>query len=130
MSRVLAGALLVVAMAAMLSVGGRAARDLETIPLADSGRELIVFETDNCIYCGLFRRDVLPDYLKSKRAAEVPMRFVDVAHMGALEPALSGPLTVVPTVVLMNEGREVARIAGYTGPENFFHMVSHMLGGN
>lgn len=128
MSRGLTGALIVVAMAAMLSIAGRAARDIETVPQADAGRELIVFETEGCIYCGLFRRDVLPDYLKSKRAAEVPIRFVDVQHAGPLEPALAGPLTIVPTVVLLVEGREAGRIAGYTGPEAFFHMVGRMLG--
>jgi hypothetical protein len=35
---------------------------------------------------------------------------------------------VVPTVVLMQDGREVGRITGYLGPESFFHSVSHMMG--
>ena len=109
----------------MLSVSGRAARDIA--PPVDSSRELIVFEADNCIYCDVFRRDVLPDYLKSQRAAEVPIRFVNVSHIGALEQSLGSPLTIVPTVVLMNEGRETGRITGYTGPENFFRLIGHML---
>ena len=130
MRRGLLGALLVVAMAAALSVAGRAARDIDAIAPPASSRELIVFETEGCIYCGLLRRDVLPDYLKSPRAAEVPMRFVDVNQAGALSSALDGPLTIVPTVVLMSEGREVGRITGYTGPEIFFHMIRHLLASN
>jgi len=123
----LSSALIIAAMALLLSIAGRAALDIDARPSAESNRELIVFETDVCIYCGLFRRDVLPDYLKSQRAADVPIRFVDVNEAGPLAPSLSSPLTIVPTVVLMVEGREAARITGYTGPETFSHMVSHML---
>ena len=129
MGRALWGALLVVTMAAVLSVSGRAARDSD-LPAAASARELVVFEARGCVYCAYFRRDVLPGYLTSQRAAELPIRFVDVEHAGSLEPALNSPLTIVPTIVLLVDGREVTRITGYTGPENFFQIVSHMLSVN
>jgi thioredoxin-related protein len=123
---------LVAALAAMLLGGaptdtGRAARDLETTAVSASGRELVVFETVDCIYCQLLRRDVLPDYLRSRRAAEVPIRFVDVEHIDLDRLPLASPLTTVPTVVLMSDGYEVGRITGYTGPEHFFHLVSRLL---
>jgi thioredoxin-related protein len=113
-------------MAAVLSASGRAARDID-VPATASARELVVFEAPGCVYCAYFRRDVLPGYLNSQRAAEVPIRFVDVEHADALEAALASPLTIVPTVVLLEEGREVNRITGYPGPENFFQMVSRIL---
>lgn len=128
MGRVLAGAVLVVVMVALLSVAGRAARGVDTAPPAASSRELIVFEADNCIYCDVFRRDVLPNYLNSKRAEEVPIRFVNVSRSGAVERSLSSPLGLVPTVVFMEDGHEIGRIAGYTGPENFFRVANHLLG--
>jgi thioredoxin-related protein len=124
---------LVVALAAMqllggaLSEPGRAARDLETTPLPANRRELVVFETADCDYCMLLRRDVLPEYLRSKRAAEVPVRFINVEVIDLDQLPLSQPLTVVPTVVLMSEGYEVGRITGYIGPELFFHLVSRLL---
>ena len=37
------------------------------------------------------------------------------------------PGQAVPTVVLVKDGREVDRIAGYTGPESFLHLVNRML---
>jgi hypothetical protein len=70
---------------------------------------------------------VLPDYLRSKRAAEVPIRFVDVDYIDPDRLPLASPLTIVPTVVLISDGREVGRITGYTGPELFFHLVSRLL---
>ena len=38
----------------------RAGLDLETAALPTGTLELVVIEADGCIYCGLFRRDVLP----------------------------------------------------------------------
>lgn len=105
-----------------------AARQIETsaVTVARS-YELIVFEVPGCIYCRVFRRDVLPAYETSARAREVPMRFVDLNDIDEQRMGLSSPVDVVPTVVLMHEGREVGRIAGYLGPESFFHSVSHMM---
>jgi hypothetical protein len=110
-----------------LSETGRAAWDLETTALSPSRRELVVFETADCNYCLLLRRDVLPEYLRSRRAAEVPVRFVDVESIDLDRLPLSSPLTLVTTVVLMSEGYEVGRITGYTGPELFFHLMSRLL---
>ena len=33
----------------------------------------------------------------------------------------------LPTAVLLHNNREIGRIPGYVGPENFFHAVSHLL---
>ena len=40
---------------------------------------------------------------------------------------LNGPITMVPTAVLVKQGREVDRIPGYWGPDNFFKMVSYLI---
>lgn len=108
---------------------GHAARPIETGALPGSDLELIVLEVDNCIYCGLFRRDALPMYQASVRAQKVPIRFLDLNDKAADELGLDGPVTIVPTVVLMKGNREVGRVPGYIGPENFFHAVNHMIGG-
>ena len=33
---------------------------------------------------------------------------------------------MLPTVVLMLEGREIDRIVGYWGPDSFFKLLAHM----
>jgi thioredoxin-related protein len=123
---------LVAVLAAVLLGGApsdmsRAARDIETTSLSPSARELVVFETADCVYCMLLRRDVVPEYLRSARAAEVPLRFVNVEDVDLDRLPLASPLTTVPTVVLMSDGSEVGRITGYTGPELFFHLVSRLM---
>ncbi len=92
-----------------------------------NGDELIVFESEACIHCALFRRDVLPDYLRSRRGRSLPIRFVDAHRSGARRAQLRAPLAVVPTFVLIRRGREVGRISGYTGPGLFFPLVNQMV---
>jgi thioredoxin-related protein len=106
----------------------QAARDIEAGAATGSGLELVVFEAPGCIYCRIFRRDVLPAYSASPRAREVPLRFVDVNEIDRNRLGLAEPISSVPTFVLMRGGREEGRIAGYTGPESFFHLVGHLIG--
>ncbi len=91
--------------------------------------ELVVVEVPGCIYCGIFRRDVLPSYQASPRAKTVPLRFLDLNDEAADRLDLSAPVTVVPTVLVLENGREIGRITGYTGPENFFHSINAALAG-
>lgn len=105
----------------------RAVVDLETSALPDSRFEVLVVEIDNCIYCGLFRRDVAPTYTASPRAKSAPMRFVDINAPDVDRIALQAPIDTIPTVLVVENGREVGRIAGYVGPEIFFHSLSQIL---
>lgn len=93
------------------------------------GIELVVIEVPGCIYCGIFRRDVLPSYQASPRSKTVPIRFLDLNDEAADRLDLSSPVTVVPTVLVLENGHEIGRISGYTGPENFFHSVNAALAG-
>jgi thioredoxin-related protein len=91
--------------------------------------ELAVYEHRDCVYCQLFRRDVLPRYqqgLAAELAAELPIRFVDIAASGNEGSGLARKVDMLPTVVLMLGGREIDRIVGYWGPENFFKLLAHM----
>jgi thioredoxin-related protein len=114
-----------------LALGGvfqaNAARDLAAPKVGAVTQEIIVFEVDNCTYCGLFRDHVLPRYRQSPRASELPIRFVDVNEADVSKMKLTAPIQMVPTTVIMRDGQEVDRISGYTGPENFFILVGKML---
>jgi thioredoxin-related protein len=102
---------------------GRAALD----PAAVRGPtvELLVYEHRDCVYCQLFRRDVLPRYQQAL-AAELPIRFIDIAEAGNEAPGLKRKVDMLPTAVLMLEGRELDRIVGYWGPDNFFKLLGYM----
>jgi hypothetical protein len=117
------------ALAALLAFAvqkARAALDGVTPP-ASSGLELVVLEVPGCIYCPVFRRDVLPRYDAFARGRELPIRFLDLNDAAADRLELEGPVDIAPTAVLLKDNREVGRIPGYLGPDNFFHAVGHLL---
>ena len=90
--------------------------------------ELLVFEHPDCNYCQVFRHRVAPRYRQSTQEAEAPLRFVDVTGTDTDRLALKSAITMVPTAVLMKDGREVDRIAGYWGSDNFFKIVTYIIG--
>lgn len=121
--RVLISALLMLAPGA----ASRAGLDTEATASADRIYELIVVEADGCIYCQIFRRDVLPAYQTSEQGKRMPVRFVDINELGAgLD--FNTAVDIVPTFVVVKSQHEVGRISGYVGPENFFHTINYLLG--
>lgn len=103
--------------------------EIGTLPgtRVDTTLQLVILEAPGCSYCNLFRRYVLPAYSASPRAREVPLRFVDLHDEAFAQLGLSAPVDLVPTAVLLQNNREVGRIPGYLGPENFFHAINHLL---
>jgi thioredoxin-related protein len=118
-----------IAIAALLAIapaaGGRAA--LETSALPAPRLQLLVIEVPGCFYCRLFHREVAPAYEASPRARELPLRFLDLRAAKALKLALDRPIDVVPTAVVLRDGKEVGRISGYPGRDNFMQTISYFL---
>lgn len=104
----------------------QAARDL-SIP-TQRNMEIIVMEVPGCKYCPLFREHILPAYSASPRAKEMPIRFVDVSAADTSKLKLISPIETVPTAVLMQNNKEIGRIEGYVGPQDFGRLVSAILG--
>lgn len=100
--------------------------DDETVPAA-SPFELVVVEAEGCIYCKLFRRDVLPAYQASSQARDLPVRFVDINDIEADHLEFTASVDVVPTFVVVKSRHEVGRVSGYVGPEDFFHAISYLI---
>ncbi|MCC7251702.1 thioredoxin family protein [Hyphomicrobium sp.] len=92
-----------------------------------TGVELIAFEAPDCIYCPVFRRDVAPSYAASRAGKAAPLRFVDLNDATATRLKLAGPVTMVPTLVLVRDGIEIGRIAGYVGRESMHRLLHTML---
>jgi len=114
----------------MLSPVAASRAGLDTDTQADPDRtfELIVVEADGCIYCNIFRRDVLPAYETSEQGKKVPVRFVDVNDIDAGHLDFNTSVDIVPTFVVTKSRHEVGRISGYVGPEDFFHSINYLVG--
>lgn len=89
--------------------------------------QLVVMEAPGCIYCDIFRRDVLPSYQVSERGKDTPVRFVDVNDVAKTGIELQSPIDILPTFVIVKDNHELGRIPGYMGPEDFFHSINYLL---
>ena len=89
--------------------------------------ELLVVEAEYCIYCDLFRRDVLPAYEASDQGKQMPVRFIDVNDLDSAHLDLKSPVNIAPTFIVLKSNHEIGRIPGYVGPENFFHSINYLL---
>jgi thioredoxin-related protein len=103
-----------------------AERDPATI--ADETAEVLVFEIQGCGYCQSFREQLGARYIASTTNKLAPLRFVDLNKHDADAFPLSGPVTVLPTIVLLRDGKEIDRLEGYPLSEAMFRMVQSNIG--
>lgn len=118
---------LLLGLAIAAAPSSKAARDVASPAPSRDDLQLVVLEVPGCIYCKVFRRDILPGYPMTKPGSTIPMRFVDLNDIDADAFGLTSPVTIVPTVVLMKDNAEVARIPGYLGPTNFYKTIDYIL---
>jgi thioredoxin-related protein len=109
------------------AAASRADLDVQMPPNPSSALELIVVEAEGCIYCELFRRDLLPAYEASEQGKQVPVRFVDINDVEADHLDFKTSVEIVPTFVVVKSRQELGRISGYMGPEDFFHSINYLL---
>lgn len=114
-------------LAAVAPDAAPAAPDIAAHAQPATGMELIAFEAPGCIYCPVFRRDVAPSYPGTRAGKSAPLRFIDINDAAADRLTLHAPVTVVPTLVLVRDGVEIGRIAGYVGRENMHHILDTLL---
>jgi hypothetical protein len=95
---------------------------------AAGAAELVIFERAGCPYCAQFDREIGPIYQKTDEGKAAPLRRVDI-H--APVPPDLGSVTVeriTPVFVLVDHGREIGRIRGYPGEDNFWGLLAGMIG--
>lgn len=92
-----------------------------------SSVQLAVFETRNCDYCQMFHKDVADDYSNSWPGRIAPLSRILVSNYRSDRFELKAPIQVVPTFVLIEDGKELLRITGYFGRQNFFQIMTSVL---
>ena len=90
--------------------------------------EVLVFEAAGCRYCVAFRDNLGARYLSSTTNTAAPLRYIDATRLDPNAFQLRTEITIVPTIVLMQDGREVDRVEGYPVSEALFGMVKSRVG--
>ncbi|HEX5792396.1 MAG TPA: peptide-methionine (S)-S-oxide reductase MsrA [Rheinheimera sp.] len=89
-----------------------------------SGKQILVIDSENyCPYCEKFKADV-----SSKYAGDIPLHFRYAKDLAGLK--LKTPTWATPTIILLQDGKEVAGRQGYLSPEQFYLLLGQFKLGN
>ena len=91
--------------------------------------ELVLFEFDGCLWCEQWKSDVGAYYHETAEGQAAPLRVVDLFDKRPAHLRRIRPVRATPTFVLVDEGRELGRITGYTDPKEFWLDFGKMLDG-
>jgi hypothetical protein len=89
--------------------------------------ELIMFEQAGCEWCAAFDREIAPIYPKTDEGRRAPLRRLDIAQPLPRELAFIAVERLTPLFVLVDDGREIGRIRGYPGEDNFWGLLDAMM---
>ena len=89
--------------------------------------ELLMFESPGCHWCIKWHAEVGPGYAKTAEGQRAPLRVVQLGNGAPAGVALATPVTVTPTFVLIENGRESGRITGYPGADFFWGLFEQLL---
>ena len=89
--------------------------------------EMVMFEQPGCFWCKRFNEEIAPAWPKTEQGQRAPLRRVNI-HDPLPEDLADIPVErFTPTFVLVDEGREIARLRGYPGDQFFWALVDEML---
>jgi hypothetical protein len=89
--------------------------------------ELVMFEDPACVWCRRWHAEVGPGYPRTPQGQFAPLRRIHIRDQTLAGVALERPVTVTPTFVLAEDGREVGRIVGYPGNAFFWELLGELL---
>ena len=96
-------------------------------PTNGRAAELVMFEQAGCAWCEAFDREIAPVYAKTNEGARAPLRRVDVMQTIPPDLAFIEVERLTPLFVLVDKGREIGRIRGYPGDDNFWGLLGVLL---
>ena len=94
---------------------------------APSAAELLMFDDPACVWCRRWNAEIGPGHPRSPEGQRAPLRRIHIRDQGNAGVALTRPINATPTFVLVEDGQEVGRIAGYSGKDFFYPMLDELL---
>ncbi|WP_075997954.1 transcriptional regulator [Salaquimonas pukyongi] len=89
--------------------------------------ELLMLEQKGCAWCVRWHKEIGEIYPKTAEAKIAPLRQVDIHEPWPGDLAAIRREAFTPTFVLVEDGREIARMRGYSGDEFFWFLLDEML---
>lgn len=95
--------------------------------LGVSAAELLMFTRAGCAYCVKWEREIGPIYPKTPESLAAPLRKVRTDRPLPADIRFDPPIRVTPTFVVMDNGREIGRFAGYQDDSTFWGLLNMLL---
>jgi thioredoxin-related protein len=89
--------------------------------------ELVMIDLRSCNYCAKFRREVVPTYNATSAGEVAPLRYVSPLRRWPADLAGIRPAPYTPVFILVEEGREIGRFAGYASAEDFWAKLNPLI---
>ena len=90
------------------------------IPMDNSailtGQHIVVIDAPDCPYCEKFKSNVATSY-----AGSIPMHFRGAQQLQGL--TVTSPTWATPTLLFMQDGKEVHSVQGYVAPKKFYQLL-------
>ncbi|MBE1286409.1 MAG: peptide-methionine (S)-S-oxide reductase MsrA [Alteromonadaceae bacterium] len=80
------------------------------------GQHIVVIDSPDCPYCDKFKADVADAYQGS-----IPMHFRRAEQLEGL--TVKSPTWATPTLLFMQDGKEVHGVQGYVAPDKFYQLL-------
>jgi thioredoxin-related protein len=93
-----------------------------------SAAELVMFSRVGCPYCAQFDHEIAPIYEKTDEGKVAPLRRVDIHAPIPADLAAVTVERITPEFVLVDKGREIGRIRGYPGDDDFWGLLAGLIG--
>ncbi len=100
---------------------------LGSAPGSARAAELVMFETLGCPWCLAWDKEVGVIYHKTAEGRTAPLRRLDIGDPRPPDLAALSAIMYTPTFVLMDGGREVGRIIGYSGEDHFWGLLGELF---
>lgn len=95
------------------------------LPLAAA--ELIMVEQVGCVYCELWDREISEIYPKTPEGKAAPLQRMDLQNDYPGDVAMVRAVHFTPTFLIVEDGKELARIEGYPGEDFFWGLLAAHL---
>jgi len=90
--------------------------------------ELFMIERQGCAYCVQWKKDIgAEEYGNTREGAHAPLSIIDLSDAPPDGVQFARPVVFTPTFILVEDGRELARIEGYPGEDFFWGLLGMML---
>lgn len=90
--------------------------------------DLVMFESKICPWCIKWHREIGPIYARTDEGGRLPLRIADFPGDIPADLKLIEPIRYIPTFVAVECGRELGRVVGYLGDEQFWGELSVIAG--